>query len=104
MGTLNDQVELVSDAAIMVTMCGGAAVTSMFLPRGASIFVYYNNQYRKLGAPPRLDWDLLNNLSYLRVHWLPRPEERKRMMHEGPREADFQAFVSLIDYELDLIS
>ncbi len=100
--SLNDQIELVSGAAIMVTMCGGGAVTGMFLPKGASLLTFFNEKERGGDTTPRLDWDLLNNLSYLRVHWLPRPQ--KFPGHDGPRQADFEAFVSLIDHELDLIS
>ena len=75
--SVKEQMELVSQASILVTGCGGGAVTATFLPKGASVFLYYvadgglrNN--RKTFTPARLDWDIFNNLSYLRVHWIPR--------------------------------
>ena len=63
--TLNDQIELVAGASIFITMCGGGAVTAMFLPKGATLLVYFGsvNPYDKI--PARLDWDLLNNIGYL---------------------------------------
>jgi len=100
--SLYEQVDLVSGAAVMVTMCGGGAVTAMFLPKGASLLAFFNEKETGGDTMPRLDWDLLNNLSYLRTHWLPRPQAFPG--HEGPREADYEAFVSLIDHELDIIS
>ena len=102
--SLHEQIELVSGASIMVTACGGGAVTAMFLPKGASLLVFFSEKERQGSAMPRLDWDLLNNLSYLRVHWMPRPQRISFGNHEGPREADYEAFISLIDHELDDIS
>lgn len=102
--SLHEQIELVSGASIMATMCGGGAVTAMFLPKGASLLTFFSEKERQGNAMPRLDWDLLNNLSYLRVHWLPRPQKIQFGNHEGPREVDYEAFISLIDHELDVIS
>lgn len=107
--SLLEQIELVSGASIMITMCGGGAVTGMFLPKGASLLAYFNEIETGGDTAPRLDWDLLNNLSYIRVHWLPRPKDfvigdsdfRKKTK---PREADYEAFIRLIDHELDIIS
>jgi hypothetical protein len=93
---LNEQIDLVAGASIMVSMCGGGAVTAMFLPKGASMLTYFNIEEKGGDTTPRLDWDLLNNLSYLRVHWLPRPR--------FTMQADQDAFVRLVDHELDIIS
>jgi len=103
--SLVEQVDLVSGATILVTMCGGGAVTSMFLPKGASLFVFFNEDERSGtgNAMPRLDWDLLNNLSHIRTHWLPRPQ-RFGTKYEGPRAADFEAFARLVEHELDVVS
>jgi Ni,Fe-hydrogenase III large subunit len=75
--TVKEQMEMVSQASILITGCGGGAVTATFLPKGASVFLYYvqdggatNNVKTK--TPARLDWDIFNNLAYLRVHWIPR--------------------------------
>jgi hypothetical protein len=74
--SLHEQVQIASESAIFVTSCGGGAVTATFLPRGATLIVYYDGsgsvvKNRKTFKPARLDWDLFNHMSYLRVHWLP---------------------------------
>lgn len=54
-------------------------MTATFLPKGATLILYYDekggydfaNKFNMTGDPAFLDWDLMNNLSYLRVHWLP---------------------------------
>jgi hypothetical protein len=107
--SLLEQIELVSGASIMITMCGGGAVTGMFLPKGASLLAYFNEIEPGGDTSPRLDWDLLNNLSYIRVHWLPRPQsfvigDSAFKDKTAPRAADYEAFIRLIDHELDIIS
>ena len=100
--SLKEQVELVAGASIMVTMCGGGAVTAMFLPKGASLFAFFNAKEKGGDTAPRLDWDILNNLGYLRVHWMPRP--KKSSSSNETSEADYEAFVRMVDHELDIIS
>jgi hypothetical protein len=76
---LREQVELVSQTNIFVSTCGGGSMTATFLPKGASLILYYNedggydfaNNFNLTGDPAFLDWDLFNNMAYLRVHWLP---------------------------------
>lgn len=99
--SLQQQVEAVSDAAIYVTLCGGGAVTSMFLPKGASVIVYYSEDggaedNRGTHKPALLDWDLFNAMSYLRVHWMPRNTMKQPL--------DEKALMLLIRHELDLIA
>eukprot|EP00934_Nitzschia_sp_Nitz4_P005358 Nitzschia sp. Nitz4//scaffold109_size72162//9557//11089//NITZ4_005834-RA/size72162-processed-gene-0.3-mRNA-1//1//CDS//3329532727//5348//frame0 len=72
--SLEEQAKLVSTSAIYVTGCGGGAVTATFLPRGASLIVYYmedggisNNE--DTDTPALLDWDYLNNMAYVRMIW-----------------------------------
>lgn len=101
--SLPEQNELVSGASIMITMCGGGAVTGMFLPKGASLLTFFNEEERGGDTSPRLDWDLLNNLGYIRVHWLPKPQ-KNLYDRTGPSEADYEAFIRLMDHELDIIS
>jgi hypothetical protein len=79
--SLVQQVQLVLQSTIFVTSCDGTNgsndVVSMstFLPKGATLIVVYDNS--EMGgttlpsAPNCRDWDLINNMSYLRVHWLP---------------------------------
>mmetsp|Transcript_28570 Transcript_28570/g.80527 ORF Transcript_28570/g.80527 Transcript_28570/m.80527 type:complete len:386 (-) Transcript_28570:24-1181(-) len=76
--TVKDQLSLASNTTVFVTTSGGGAVTATFLPRGATLIVYYSAtggfnfaEYNLTGAPAILDWDLFNNLGYVRVHWLP---------------------------------
>mmetsp|Transcript_27667 Transcript_27667/g.50246 ORF Transcript_27667/g.50246 Transcript_27667/m.50246 type:complete len:548 (-) Transcript_27667:216-1859(-) len=99
--SLVEQVKIASQSSIIITACGGGAVTSMFLPKGASLIVYYDenggikgNQHT--GEPALLDWDYLNNAAYIRTHWLP---IRKRK-----REENMAALVQLIHNELEVIS
>jgi hypothetical protein len=98
--SIKKQADIVSKAAIYVTGCGGGAVTATFLPRGSSLFLFYhpfgglkNNQYTHL--PARLDWDLFNQLSYVRVHWIP-----VTFMHTPE---DLKALVELVKHELLII-
>lgn len=95
-----EQLKVVHDASIYITLCGGGAVTGMFLPAGASVFLYYaedggakNN--RMTHKPALLDWDLFNAMSHLRVHWLPRGTMKK--------ELDDNYLLELVKHELDLI-
>ncbi len=76
---LREQVELVSQTRIFVSTCGGGSMTATFLPKGATLILYYNedggydfaHDFNLTGDPAFLDWDLFNNMAYLRVHWLP---------------------------------
>eukprot|EP00539_Tryblionella_compressa_P017588 CAMPEP_0178850864 /NCGR_PEP_ID=MMETSP0746-20121128/20784_1 /TAXON_ID=913974 /ORGANISM="Nitzschia punctata, Strain CCMP561" /LENGTH=545 /DNA_ID=CAMNT_0020516327 /DNA_START=35 /DNA_END=1673 /DNA_ORIENTATION=+ len=96
--TLYQQLDIASKTSIFITTCGGGAVTSMFMPRGSSVLMYYLEYGgvvagRQTGKPARLDWDLFNNMAHLKVHWLP-----VGTMHE---ESDLRAFLFLIQHELD---
>jgi hypothetical protein len=74
-----EQVQLISQSNVLVSVCGGGTVTATFLPRGATLILYYDEyngydfhhpQPQGIG-PAFLDWDLFNNAGHLRVHWLP---------------------------------
>jgi hypothetical protein len=98
--SLQEQMEAVSDASIYVTLCGGGAVTGMFLPKGASLIVYYsetggNRDNVDTYKPALLDWDMLNSMSYLRVHWMPQDTIEEPL--------DEKALLHLIRHELELI-
>lgn len=93
--TLMEQVELVHDAAVYISMCGGGAVNAMLLPKGASVILYYfkagtYENGKRTEKPAPLDWDLMNSLSYLRVHWMPRETT----------PGDLDTFLALIQHEL----
>lgn len=92
-----EQVLVVHDAKLYITLCGGGAVNAMWLPRGASAILYYaetsgveHNKYT--GEPAMLDWDLMNSLSYIRVHWLPL----------GSLDSDMDTLALLLNAELTL--
>jgi hypothetical protein len=77
--TLQEQIELISQRTnIFISTCGGGSMTGFFLPRGASLILYYAeksgfnyHKYALTGGPAILDWDLFNNAGYIRTHWLP---------------------------------
>jgi len=76
------------------------AVTGMFMPRGSSLIVYYDEtgsliRNRNTKEPAMLDWDILNSMSYLRTHWMP----TQTMGTPG----DNLALLHLIQHELDII-
>jgi hypothetical protein len=96
--SLKEQAEMVSQTAIYVTGSGGGAVSATFLPRGASLLVYYHaeggfSNNNANGAPARLDWDMFNNMGYLRVHWIPMES----------KIVDTPALMTLILHELDVL-
>ena len=98
--SLQEQAAVTSDAAVFVTANGGGAVTATFLPPGATLIVYYEatGGFRKnvhTGEPARLDWDLLNHASHLRVHWIPLEDM------DSPKNVRF--FVELVRNEIDII-
>lgn len=74
--TIEAQIQMASRAAVLVTSCGGGAITAAFLPKGAGLQIYYrerggieNNRQTRL--PARLDWDFFNNAGYLHNNWIP---------------------------------
>lgn len=98
--TVEEQVRVAAESSIFVSVCGGGAVTATFLPRGASLLLYYdpvggaqNNRHTQ--TPAWLDWDMFNNAAYLRTHWLP-----TRTMNGRD---DLQLLIQLIRHELTLI-
>jgi len=79
--TLEEQIHSTSRTAVLVTFCGGGAFSSLFLPKGASLMIYYNEKggvqnNKNTMLPARLDWDFFNNLGYLHVNWIPSQNSR----------------------------
>jgi hypothetical protein len=85
---MTSRIKLMMDTTVFIATCSDATATAaIFLPRGASLIVFYspNNGNDEInggavnGADSRtmidsvcLDYrDLLNNLSHVFVHWLP---------------------------------
>ena len=99
--SLHEQVTLASKSAVFVTSSGGGAVTATFLPRGATLIIYYQGDGSRIQnvrtyEPARLDWDLFNHLSYIRVHWLP--------VKDMDTPQRIETFTQLIRNELDAIA
>ncbi|KAL7545028.1 hypothetical protein ACHAWF_008394 [Thalassiosira exigua] len=111
--TMAEQVTLAAGTSVFVTAAGGGASLAHFLPRGASVLLYFvefppdkkatTGQYN--GWP--MDWDTYNNFGYVRAHWLPIRRRGNRTSAEAAavRDAeDLDVFVRMVDQELDLIS
>ena len=101
--SLADQVRLARQTHIWITTCGGGVMTATFLPAGSSLIVYYNptggldfaHKLQATGQPARLDWDLLNNIGHLRVHWLP--------ISTMDTAGDLELLTSLVRFEANVI-
>lgn len=90
--SMEQEIEIVAQSAILVTACGGGAASSMFLPRGASLIMFYSGHKERI-PNAKLDYDYVNNMGYVRTHWLAK------------REDSFtDAFVALIQNEIEVIS
>jgi hypothetical protein len=95
--TLQEQMQVAVQSSVFITLCGGGAVTGMFLPRGASVILFYDarggaENNHLTGLPARLDWDLYNAMTHLRVHWLPKNTAKDAV--------DQMSLVLLIRHEL----
>jgi len=98
--TLYDQANITSDAAIFVTVVGGGAMTATFLPYGSSLIAIYESKggrkrNKETNRPARLDWDVLNHASHIRVHWLP--------IETFDHPASINFFRDLVRHELIII-
>jgi len=81
--SLHEQIQLATETNIFISGCGGGAVTATFLPKGATAIIFFNEaggrrQNKDTGLPARLDWDLFNHLSYIRVLWFPSTTMNKK--------------------------
>lgn len=111
--TLKEQVEIIGQAAILVTAGGGGAVTATFLPRGASAIIFYGSDTGLSGGrysktPARLDFDLFNNMAYVRTHWVGTGKVAARLFKlaktfSSEQVEDIEGLVTLIKHDLDII-
>ena len=62
--SLHEQLQLAMQSSIFVTVAGGGAATAFYLPKGATLVMYFPDHRR-------LDWDLWNHYANLNVHWMP---------------------------------
>mmetsp|Transcript_13040 Transcript_13040/g.27382 ORF Transcript_13040/g.27382 Transcript_13040/m.27382 type:complete len:247 (-) Transcript_13040:27-767(-) len=111
--SLREQLELISqpkqqqhhqqpnEHIIFVSANGGGTMTAYFLPRGSSMILYYNeiggrdyfSNNENTGGQAILDWDLMNNLGYVRTHWLP--------IGSMSEPEGLEALVYLVRHEMD---
>eukprot|EP00980_Cylindrotheca_fusiformis_P007656 scaffold1605_cov141-Cylindrotheca_fusiformis.AAC.19 len=66
---LVDKVHSVLEATVLLVFSFEDAVSATFLPRGATLIIFFDEA--KVVDGQVRNWDLFNNLSYLRVHWFP---------------------------------
>jgi hypothetical protein len=85
--SVKQQMELASTTAVYVTVVGGGSVTGYFLPKGASVFLYYGSK--------KLDWDFWNNFPDVNVHWMP--------LKDRDAKHDLISLVELVGRELDYL-
>lgn len=67
---LLDQVRMAKAASVFIAFSFEEAAAATFLPRGATLILMYD-ETKPNGGLALQNWDLFNNLSYLRVHWFP---------------------------------
>jgi hypothetical protein len=61
--TLTDQLKAISKASIFITAAGGGSFPAFFLPYGATLIIFGDNNMH-------LDSDLYNNYGQFQVHWM----------------------------------
>ena len=66
--TLEAQAELIANSAVLFTNHGGGSASSVFLPKGASAFVYWRGQQR--------DIEFYRSVAYFRTEWIEYIERR----------------------------
>jgi hypothetical protein len=106
--TMDEQIQIAARSNIFVTTCGGASMTATFLPTGATLILFYNptggfdffeleqtGEASRNGRAARLDWDLMNHVSHLRVHWLP--------ITSMDSAEDLELLLRLVQHELAII-
>ena len=93
-----EQVRLAMESSVIVGVCGGGAVTNMFMSQGSGMVLYYSDRPsgKQHDFPARLDFDYFNNAGYARVHWMPISSMQK--------QTDIEVFVKLIKNEIETIS
>jgi hypothetical protein len=99
--SLPEQIQIVKQSAMFVSVIGGAASTAMFLERNACLVLFFDDVddlVKGRGHDPKMpnmmDWDFWNHASYLRVHWLP--------LSTMGKAVDLQVLVQLARNELEI--
>jgi hypothetical protein len=96
--SLQEQLAVVHDSAVFISVMGGSTSTAMFLQKDTSLILYYNDIDDLVKVPGdeqmanQMDWDFWNNASCLRVHWLS--------ILSMDEERDLKAFSRLLQSEM----
>jgi hypothetical protein len=96
--TLTDHVRLMVDSTIFISFCSDlATVSASFLPQGATFIVFYDEKEELVATSscPHYYRDLLNNLSHVRVHWLPMTDKKYS-------EQDMDVLYNLVEHEIKI--
>lgn len=99
--SIEEQIAIASSTSIYISICGGGAVTAMFLPEGSSVVMYYREdggieKGKNTNEPALLDWDIWNNMAWIRTHWMP-----ARQMN---LPVQVNALIKLVGHELDIMA
>ena len=75
---IKEQIQRAMESSVIIGVCGGGAVTSMFMSDGGAMILYYldldvrnSHREKRYKYPARLDWDYFENTGNSRVHWSP---------------------------------
>ncbi len=98
--SLEEQVRVATESSVFISVCGGGAVTATFLPRDASIILYFDatggaKDNIKTNTSARLDWDFFEHASYLRTNWLP--------TETMDNDKELEVLVEILKHELDVL-
>ena len=92
--TLQEQISLCTQSAVFVTAGGGGTVTATFLPKGATLIIFYHEREED-GMAIKMDWDLWNHYADIKVHWLP--------LKSMDKSDDLQILVDIIKRDLRVL-
>ena len=97
---LTQQLKIATETSIYISVMGEGVLPAFFLPRGATLIIFYNDNSefasvskRETTFPVKLDWDLWNNLGYVHVHWLPLGTKNKTQ--------DLDVLLKIVEDEID---
>jgi dihydrofolate reductase len=101
--SLEEQLQIVKESSIFISVIGGAASTATFLERDSCLILFFDDvdDFVKGSGDPlmpnMMDWDVWNHAaSYLRVHWLP--------IKTMDDKLDLEILVKLIMLEISVLS
>lgn len=60
---MKEQAEVIAQSNVFLTNAGGGSASSLFLPRGSTMIMYYDQG-------KKFDLDLYDSLAYFHIDWL----------------------------------